>query len=401
MAEGRLQANPSDVEFQRRSLHGAYGLCRMAVIYGVAPLDEGERVGKRARQLAEQLNDTEAFVDLCTFQGSVALSSRDRARFDAGFAIIEEGLGVAERAGLAVPAARASRSLAMGHLCDGRFEQAEREIDKAIAALARIDGDRPSDIALGAIATRDRIAYCRDDTVTMLERAAATYDLTVRVGNRTIQTATAANLAQAHLVRGEYEAAQHWVEKSLEVALATGNIGATRTASAIGLLIEMQLGETGPTTARYLELIEHSPNVNVEPLSSAFVIEALLAADSVEHAERLAEAVHGSAGGRLREAVSALALGEVRRRKGGARQGEAQEWFERTRRIADDIGVGSLAANAMIGLGDLAVARGDVPVASALYEEALGIHRRLGLGYYASRAERAIAACSVDAQRSA
>jgi tetratricopeptide (TPR) repeat protein len=300
-----------------------------------------------------------------------------------------------------VPAARASRSLAMGHLCDGRFDQAEREIDKAIAALARIDGERPSDIALGAHAARDRIAYCRDDTVATLERGAATYELTVQVGNRTIQTATAANLAQAHLVRGEYEAAQHWVEKSLEVALATGNVGATRSASAIGLLVGLQVGEAGPITARYLELIEQSPTVNVEPLTSTFVIEALLAADSFEHAERLAEAVYRSAGGRLREAVSALSLGEVRLRKGGPRQNEAQEWFERARRIADDIGVGSIAANAMLGLGDLAVARGDASVANGLYEDALAIHRRLGLGYYASRVERAIAASSVDAQASA
>ncbi|MEO6029696.1 MAG: AAA family ATPase, partial [Candidatus Binatia bacterium] len=74
ITEGLLQTNGSDVELQRQGLQAAYGLCRMAVIYGVAGLDEAERAGIRARQLAEQLNDTEAFVDLCTFQGGMLMA---------------------------------------------------------------------------------------------------------------------------------------------------------------------------------------------------------------------------------------------------------------------------------------------------------------------------------------
>jgi hypothetical protein len=47
------------------------------------------------------------------------------------------------------------------------------------------------------------------------------------------------------------------------------------------------------------------------------------------------------------------------------------------------------------------VARGDTAAGSRLFEEALAIHRRLGLGYYAARAERLLAACNADVQRSA
>ena len=70
-------------------------------------------------------------------------------------------------------------------------------------------------------------------------------------------------------------------------------------------------------------------------------------------------------------------------------------------RLADDLGVRSLEAQAMVGLGELAVARGDTATGSRLFEEALAIHRRLGLGYYAARAERVLAACNADVQRSA
>ena len=400
-AEGLLQAGASGVELLRRTLQAAYGLCRMAVIYGVAGLDEAERAGLRARQLAEQLDDTDAFVDLCSFQGTLAMSNRDRAKFESGFAMVEEGLGVARRAGLVVPAARASRALAAGYFYDGRFEQAERALDTAIAELARVDDpERPSDLALGAYTMRDRLAYYRDDTVAALARAAVTYDTAVRVSNRTLQTVSAATLAQAHLVRGEYAAAQHWAEQSLGVALAIGNFGATRSAAAIGLIVCLQVGDPSPN-ARYLELLERGANSNLEPLSSAVVIEALLAAEAVEQAERYAETAYASAGGHLREAVGALALGDVRLRSSVARLPEAYEWYDRALRLADDLGLRSIAAGAMLGLGELAVARGDMVTAIRLFGEASAVHRSLGLGHYAARGERLLTACQADAHRSA
>ena len=401
MADGLLQAGASGADLPQRTLQAAYGLCRMAVIYGVAGLDEAERAGRRGRQLAEQLNDTEAFVDLCSLQGSLAMSNRAREKFEAGFAIVEEGLGVAQRAGLAMPAARALRALAAGYFYDGRFEQAERTIDTAITELARVDApDRPSDLALGARVMRDRLAYYRDDPVEMLERAAATYDTAVRISNRTIQVVSAATLAQAHLVRAEYEAARHWVEKSLGVALATGNVGATRSAAAIGLIAGLEVGDTGPT-ARYLDLLEQGPTGNLEPLGGALIIEALLAAGALAQAEQYAEGAYASAGGRLREAVGALALGDVRLRNGAGRAAEADDCYDRARRLADDLGARSLAAAAMLGLGELAVARGDTVTGTRLFEEALVVYRRLGLGHYAARAERLLAACNADVQRSA
>jgi class 3 adenylate cyclase/tetratricopeptide (TPR) repeat protein len=403
IAESLLQSGTSTVGVQRRSLQAASGLSRMAIIYGVAGLDEAERAVLRARQLAEQLDDTEAFVDLCSFQGSMVMSNRVREKFESGFAIVEEGLGVARRVGLVVPAARALRALAMGYLYDGRFEQAERSIDTALVELARVDDPaRPSDLALGGHTMRDRIAFYRDDTEQALERAGATYATAVRVSNRTLQAASAATVAQAHLIRGEYEAARHWMETTLAVAAAIGNLSATRSAAAIGVIICLQVDDPGAAAARYLDLLEHGPTGNVEPLGNAGVIEALLAVGSLDKAEQLAEAAYASAGGRLREAVAALALGDVRLRSGRARLAEAQPWYERSRRLAHDLGVRSIAAAVMLGLGELAMARGDAATAAAHFEEAVAIYRRLGLGHYAVRGERLLASLAGDeAQRSA
>jgi class 3 adenylate cyclase/tetratricopeptide (TPR) repeat protein len=400
-AEGLLHAGTGDGELPRRTLQAAYGLCRMAVIYGVTGLDEAERAGLRARELAEQLNDTDAFVDLCSLEGTLAMSNRVREKFTAGFAMVEKGLAVAQRDGLVVPTGRALRALATGYLYDGRFEDAERTIDAATAALARVDDpDRPSDLALGTYVLRARIAYHRDDTLGTLERTGATYDTAVQVSNRTLQTVSAATLAQVHLVRGEYEAAMHWVEKSLEVALAIGNINATGSAAAIGALAALETGDTG-SHARYVELLEHGPIGSREPLGTAIVIEALLAAGSLPLAAQHAEAAYALAGGRLREAVAMLALGDVRLRQGAAHASEAHDWHDRTRRLANDLGVRSLAAGALLGLGESAVAQGDTATGIHLFEEALAIYRNLGLGHYAARGERLLAACRADLQRSA
>ena len=206
--------------------------------------------------------------------------------------------------------------------------------------------------------------------------------------------------AQAHLVRGEYEAAQHWAEQGLGVALAVGNFGAARSAAAIGLIVCWQVGDPGPT-ARYLDLLERGATSNLEPLSSAVVIEALLAAEAVEQAERYAETAYASAGGHLREAVAALALGDVRLRSSAARLPEAHEWYDRALRLAAALGLRSIAAGAMLGLGELAVARGDMVTAIRLFGEASAVHRSLGLGHYAARGERLLTACQADAHRSA
>ena len=400
MAEG-LSQSAADADLPRRTLQAASGLCRMAVIYGVAGLDEAERVGRRARELAVQLDDTEAYVDLCSLQGTLSMSTRDRGRFDAGFAIAEEGLAVARRDGLVMPAARALRALASGYFYDGRLDLAERTIDGAIADLARIgDPERPSDLALGAQVMRARISYYRDDLAEMLERAAATYDWAVRISNRTLQTASAATLAQAHLARAEYEAARHWVEQSLEVALAIGNVAATRAAAAIGLIVGLEVGVPDPT-ARYLDLLEYAPTVNLEPIGTALIVEALLAAGSVAQAEQYANAAYASAGGRLRETVGALMFGAIRLRGGVAHVAEAHDQFDRALRIADDLGRRSLAAAAILGLGELAMARGDTAAGLRRFEEATTIYRQLGLAHYATRAEQLLAAGSADVQRSA
>jgi tetratricopeptide (TPR) repeat protein len=127
-------------------------------------------------------------------------------------------------------------------------------------------------------------------------------------------------------------------------------------------------------------------------------IAALLATGALRQAEHHAELAYASAGGRLREMVSALALADVRLRHGAARAAEAHGWYERALGLANELGVRSVAAEATLGLGELAGARGDSAAATRLFEEALGIYRRLGFGHYASRAERLLAEGDRDVQ---
>jgi hypothetical protein len=77
----------------------------MAVIYGVAGLDEAERVGRRARELAVQLDDTEAYVASAACKARSACRPAIAERFDA-LRHRRGGLAVARRDGLVMPAAR-------------------------------------------------------------------------------------------------------------------------------------------------------------------------------------------------------------------------------------------------------------------------------------------------------
>ena len=295
MAEGLLQAGATDADLLRRTLQAAYGLCRMAIMYGVAGLEEAERAGRRGRQLAEQLDDTEAFVDLCSLQGGFGMSSRERAKFEAGFAMAEEGLGVARRAGLVVPAGP-------------RFPHARLgpplRWTRRAGGAARSNGDRragaggsiPIGLRISRSASRDardRIAYYRDDTGGDARTRRRHLRPAVRVSNRTLQTVAAPRWRKRTSCAASTRPTLQWVEKSLGVALAIGNVGATRSAAQSGCWSAWRSTIAGPT-ARYLDLLEQGPTGNLEPLTTAIMVEALLAAGAVTQAEQHAEAAYAS-----------------------------------------------------------------------------------------------------------
>jgi hypothetical protein len=86
---------------------------------------------------------------------------------------------------------------------------------------------------------------------------------------------------------------------------------------------------------------------------------------------------------------------------GAAHASEAETWYERARALGVDLGVSSIAAAAMLGLGALAVARGNPAAGTRLYEDALAIYRRLDLAHYAARAARLLGDVEAGVQQSA
>ena len=96
----------------------------------------------------------------------------------------------------------------------------------------------------------------------------------------------------------------------------------------------------------------------------------------------------------------ALAIGNFLR-SSAARLPEAHEWYDRALRLAAALGLRSIAAGAMLGLGELAVARGDMVTAIRLLGEASAMYRSLDLGHYTARGERLLTMCQADAHRSA
>jgi hypothetical protein len=103
----------------------------------------------------------------------------------------------------------------------------------------------------------------------------------------------------------------------------------------------------------------------------------------------------------MRETAAALAFGAIRLRAGIARAAEAHDWYQRALRLADELGTRSLAATAMLGLGELAFAREDAAAGIRRCEDALAIYRELGFAHYAAKAEALLAAGSAGVQASA
>jgi len=399
LAEPLLAGAEPPAAAQRLVLQAAFGVSRMAVIYGVVEGDV-EDVLERGRGLAEALDDDEALAQLCALHG-MAMSSQGRERFAAGQALVEEGLAVAERAGLVRATIGIARALAWGYFFDGRLDDAERKNEWALAELARLDPPgRPSDLQLSMRFMGDRMHYYRDDLAGAFRRAAATYEIALGVANRTVQLASSATLAQVHLARAEYAEARRWADRSLEIAQRIGNMAQVRTASAVGLLASRELADTG-AQARYLGLLEAGIALGPEPLTMQLIVEALLAVGQARRAEDVARTAYETSGGRLRETLCLAALGDVLLRLGPTRAAEARQCYEHARALAEALGARISRARTLLGLGELAAGEGDGAAAQRHFTEALEVFRTLGYLRDHARTERLLASLETRVQESA
>jgi len=390
LAEAILTEGRRDVEARRWALDATWGLARLSVIYGSSTgTVDPDRAARRGRDLARALGDAGSLAALGSLLGMHTMGSA-RGSFDRGLAMVEEALDIALEAGLAGPAVSISRGLALGYVLDGRFDAARAKIDWVMDELDR-SGDRArlADVYFGACWVRDTVRLYSDDFVAAHAGAEETYALAVKAHNQTAQVGMAAKLAHLHLARADYAAAREWADRCLAVAEEISNVPAILTAGAVMLTARAALGEPA---SRYVGLVDHAVGAgNHLLLDARVVVDGFLAVGELNRAQKAAELAHSRAGGRLREALTASALGDVFRARGPADFDAAEQWYGRALEVAEPIGARSAIVAAVLGLGALELARGAPGAAAGRLGETLAICRSLGLVRDATRAEQLLA----------
>jgi tetratricopeptide (TPR) repeat protein len=286
---------------------------------------------------------------------------------------------------------RLSQGLAVAYALDGRFEQARRAIDWALAQQER-DGhrERLTDLHLGARWIRDSIIHMAEDFDGALAGLLETNAMAGRAPNRTVRCGTAGTIAQILFVRGQYAEAQRWADEALEIAEAIANMGALPAAAALALATRLERGER-VAAERYLDAIERGQTAGDSMQTNVrFAGDALLALDDRARIERqVAWLQQNHGGGRLREAYMAAALGDLLLRLD--QQDQAERAFAHALALAESIGARVTAAGANLGLAELAAVRGDRPDAARRLETVLPVLEELRLGRYLTRAARLLA----------
>ena len=381
------------------ALEAALGLCRLVIIYGSSEAAEIERPVRRARAWAEALGNAEALAGACTYQGLMIMSGA-RAAFADGVPLVEEGFAVAQRAGLTVTAISISRALAFAYVYDGRCDLGQETLRWAVAELERLgEKDRLSDLYLSARYMRDSLRYMCDDLKGAEQGVTETYEQAVRASNRTVQSLAASILAWVHFARAQYGEARRWADTSLEVAEVIGNVATIRTAAALALAARASAGEA-VAPSRYLELIEQGYAAGSDMAVKCYlVVEAFLAIGEVDRARRFAEIAYGHAGGRLRQACCATALGDIMLRLGLRHWTEAERWYQQALGLAEAIGARSALATAALGAGELALAQGDEDSGQRSFRQALAIAGEIGFARLQTRAQKLLEACNSPKRR--
>lgn len=396
MASGALDSAP-DETLARHALSAALGFCHMSVIYASSgDHDEIERVARRGRELALELDVNVAYASFPSYEGLAAIGSGPE-RFAHGIALVEEAIAIARREGLAHSAINISRGLAWAFLFDGRFAEANEMIAQAQHELEPMETPgKPSDLWFGVRSMTASIQYYSDQLEAAAATALDTHTRARQHNNRTVGSGTASLLAQIHFARGEYAEATRWADTSLELAREIGNVSMGRPASAIAIAARAELGL--PVVAgRYLRHIESAlAGATSMPLHLQTIVDALLAIGEWKRAESIVEHSERHSGGRLRAANCAAARAELLRHD-GRRLDEAQECADRAIALAEEIDSRSTVATALLASAQIARSKGEHARAAAQLDHARELWEKLGHEHQRRRADALLGDLAPDA----
>jgi class 3 adenylate cyclase len=374
-----------DDRLLRLALDATAGLSRLVVYFGLPFVADATRAAERGRQLAEYFHDSEATASFFYMLGVMTMTS-DGRQFARGLALAERGLALAEGRGLRLAAARITRGLCINYVVDGRFEQARARIDAMLGVMETSeDKSRPGDLYLSARWVKDMVLYASDDLDAVLEHVGETLEMGVRANNRTIRCSSSATLAQTYCIRGDYARAKAFADEALAIGEQIGNMNVFPAAASVAIISRVELGERFDP-AHHVDCIEKGlAAAGFMQLNVRFVVEALIAIDDLDRAEHHAEALDGVVGGRLRQALVCVAVGDVMQRRGKLDRAHAA--YAAARAVALEIGARSALVGAILGLAEVAIARGDA-VDVADLERAQPLCDGLRLGRYADRLAR-------------
>lgn len=392
LADAALQeAGRPSVELRTWALRAALRLTNSIVLYGATHATPDDRAAVRGIELATELGDTDSLARLHSSYGMFVMNL-GRERFGEGLELIQEGYAAARNGGNELAAAALTRSLAFGYLLDGRFADAERQINEALAEFDRLgQKDAISDTYMGTRFFRQRVLYESDRLEEAEDYVRSTLDLALEAKNRTIQSGAMAGLATICLARGRYEEAVDWSTRALELSLEIDNVGAIRSSAAVRTVARASLGDC-THRASDVEAMQRGLLTSGDlAINVDLIISALVIAGEIDRARKLAELATERSGGRLREARQLLALGEALHAGRDGDPCRAYSCYTDALEIARAIGARSSQARAHLGLARLASERGEDVLARENAQLALGICEEIGFEHYA-RAARLILA---------
>lgn len=391
IGEGALRERDGhDARFRPWVVQATLGYTRLTVLYGASVDPDAERAAQRGRELALELDDRASAATLRTMQGMLLASTPER--FAEGVAVAEQAVEDARAAGYEVQALSASRALVWHYMLDGRFAEAMALVESLLAELDR-HGHRAqgSDLYLATRWMRDGLFTYREDYDTALRTAHETYELALAVPNRTVQSGSAAIIAEVEFGRGHNDEALLWGERSLATAEAIGSTAGVHRGLAFTLAARAARGDAA-SIGRHAETIERGIEQGGNALLTVHVIvETLLALGDVARAERLARIAEERAAGRVRALYAALSVGDAAIRRGPAQWAEAERSLGRALALSDAIGLRSARALALIARGRLASARGNGDAARADWRAAHDLATTIGLARHAGIAATLLA----------